>query len=343
MQRLDFCQHSSSVTDIALYAFSFCPSLVSITVDEGNPIYDSRNNCNAIIETERNTVVVGCKNSIIPNGVTGIGTEAFYGCDIADITLPNSLTRIAIYAFDECKALTSITIPASVTSIANTPFWACDALASIKVDEGNPVFDSRNDCNAIIETATNTLKVGCKGTVIPSSVTSIGYMAFADCFKLLSINISEGVTSIGENAFQECFGMTSVAIPSTVTEIGDYAFAYCSSLTDVYCFAEDIPAAGTTIFEDLDFEAATLHVPAASLEQYQTTEPWSSFGTIVALTQDDIDAVEEVEAAETATETARYDLQGRQISTPQNQRPTNVKGINIIRHADGTTRKVLVK
>lgn len=96
--------------------------------------------------------------------------------------------------------------------------------------------------------------------------------------------------------------MTSVAIPSTVTEIGDYAFAYCSSLTDVYCFAEDIPAAGTTIFEDLDFEAATLHVPAAAVEQYQTTEPWSSFGTIVALTQDDIDAVEEVEAAETATE-----------------------------------------
>ena len=334
---------SSSVTDIALYAFPFCPSLVSITVDEGNPIYDSRNNCNAIIETEGNTVVVGCKNSIIPNGVTGIGTEAFYGCDIADITLPNSLTHIAIYAFDECKALTSITIPASVTSIANTPFWACDALASIKVDEGNPVFDSRNDCNAIIETATNTLKVGCKGTVIPSSVTSIGYMAFADCFKLLSINISEGVTSIGENAFQECFGMTSVAIPSTVTEIGDYAFAYCSSLTDVYCFAEDIPAAGTTIFEDLDFEAATLYVPAASVEQYQTTEPWSSFGTIVGLTQDEIDAVEEVEAAETATETARYDLQGRPISTPQNQRPTNGKGINIIRHADGTIKKVLIK
>ena len=163
-------------------------------------------------------------------------------------------------------------------------------------------------------------------------------------YAIKSIIIEDGCTYVGTHAFHNLkYAVADVTLPSSVTEIGDYAFAYCSSLTDVYCFAEDIPAAGTTIFEDLDFEAATLHVPAASLEQYQTTEPWSSFGTIVALTQDDIDAVEEVEAAETATETARYDLQGRPISTPQNQRPTNVKGINIIRHADGTIKKVLIK
>ena len=93
-------------------------------------------------------------------------------------------------------------------------------------------------------------------------------------------------------------------------------------------------------FDRTDISSATLHVPAASVEQYQTTEPWSGFGTIVALTdEDNANAIEDVKTSEVKTEIARYDIHGRQISTPQNRRSTNVKGINIIRNSDGTTKK----
>ena len=150
-------------------------------------------------------------------------------------------------------------------------------------------------------------------------------------------------SSISDETFFGCPHLASATISSSVTEIGDYAFAYCYELANAYCLAENVPTTGGIAFEGTDISSATLYVPAASVEQYQTTEPWSGFGTIVGLTQDEIDAVDEVEASETTAEMVRYDLQGRQISTPQNQRPTNVKGINIIRHADGSTRKVLVK
>ena len=141
----------------------------------------------------------------------------------------------------------------------------------------------------------------------------------------------------------------TVTIPSSitydgVTSINRYAFAYCYGLTDVYCLAEDVPTAKEETFEESPIRSATLHVPAASLEQYQTTAPWRGFGKIVALTDEDIaNAIEEVKASKATTEIVRYDIHGRKLSTPQNQRSTYVKGINIIRYSDGTSKKVLLK
>ena len=107
----------------------------------------------------------------------------------------------------------------------------------------------------------------------------------------------------------------------------------------MYCLAEEIPWTDIWyegVFTDTPVESATLHVPASALEAYKTTKPWSDFGTIVPLTDDEIDAVEDVQAAGVATETDRYDLQGHRTTAPQ-------RGINIIRMSDGTVRKVLVK
>ena len=209
-------QIPASVTNIVITAFSGCDSLEEIFVDSDNTTYDSRDNCNAIIETASNTLVVGCKSTIIPDTVTSIEDYAFYGCsELSSIEIPSSVTSIGSDAFRDCTSLTSITIPNSVTSIGGEAFSGCSALESIIVDSGNTVYDSRNNCNAIIETATNTIIAGCKTTIIPDTVTSIGNRAF-----------------YGRSA------LTSIEIPSSVTSIGDSAFYGCTSLT-IYCECEE--------------------------------------------------------------------------------------------------------
>ncbi|MDY2913917.1 MAG: leucine-rich repeat domain-containing protein [Candidatus Enteromonas sp.] len=247
-----------SVTSIVGNPFQGCTALSSIVVDPANPVYDSRGNCNAIIRTAENELVITCKSTTIPDSVTSIGYAAFLGCcsftsiaipdsvvsigefafqacrSLSSITIPDSVVSIGWGAFAQCESLASIAIPRSVTSIMGNPVWDCAALSSIAVDPANPVYDSRGNCNAIIKTADNELVSGCQSTTIPDSITSIGSHAFSGCYALASIAIPDSVVSIGERAFMDAYPLRAIEIPCSVTTIGNGAFSGIGSLTDVY-------------------------------------------------------------------------------------------------------------
>ena len=216
----------NSVTHIGELVFSGCESLISIIVDDANTTYDSRDNCNAIIERETNTLIAGCQNTIIPHTVTSIGDEAFRDCSglTGALTIPDSVTSIGDEAFYGCDNLTSIIIPDSVKSIGSFAFASCSGLTSVSLgDSVTSIGDSAfRDCSGLTGVLT-----------IPDSVTSIGDYAFCWCRSLTSIIIPDSVTSIGVHAFSNCSGLTSVTIPDSVTSIGSNAFYNCYKLVQV--------------------------------------------------------------------------------------------------------------
>ena len=165
--------------------------------------------------------------------VTSIGIGAFASnCELTAVKIPNSILHIGECAFDQCKKLQSLTIPKSVTDIEGTILNECDAITSIIVDKDNKFYDSRNNCNAIIHTATNELIQGCQNTVIPNTVTRIGNNAFAFISTLTSIDIPNSVTSIGYLAFRNT-GLKSLVLPNSLIHLGEEAFFSCKNLTSV--------------------------------------------------------------------------------------------------------------
>ena len=249
-----------NVTSIGDYAFN-CIGLTSITVNDNNKVYNSRDNCNAIIYTNTNTLLFGCKNTVIPDTVTSIGDYAFYGCtDLKSITIPDSVTSIGVYAFSGCTGLISVKIGNGVTTLSGFYFGNNKNLRNIVI--GNSV---KGISNYEFEGCT-----GLTNVTIPDSVTDIGSRAFRGCTGLTKVNITDiaawcnvsfkdwdsnplyyahnlylndklvtdliipdGITSIGERAFYNCSSLTSITIPDSVTSIGVSAFNGCSGLTSI--------------------------------------------------------------------------------------------------------------
>ena len=404
-----------SIASIGEFAFTNCKALTAITVAPGNPTYDSRKNCNAIVETGTHTLRVGCSTTVIPEsvtsigdaafnnctgltsitipeGVTSIGNNAFYCTGLTSVSIPGSVTSIGNGAFNSCTDLTSVTIPGSVTSIGNSAFYTCTdltlvtisegvtsietsafgyctkltsitipesvtsignnafygtgltsvtipegvanigdrafsnckALTAIAVATGNPTYDSRNNCNAIVETSTHTLRVGCSTITIPEGVTSIGNHAFHGCAGLTSVTIPEGVTSIGDHAFSNCTSLTSVTIPEGVASIGDHAFSLCTGIETIISYAATPPACGIYAFDQVPAEA-NVYVPCDAVEAYKSDATWRQF-TGIRCIEDIPSAMEHTDTEPAAVqktvlegkvvilrEGKTYDLLGREV------------------------------
>ena len=291
------------VTTIKGRPFDQCDALSSIIVESGNTVFDSRDNCNAIIETSTNTLISGCKGTIIPNSVTSIGDMAFGNCKFIEINLPNSITYIGERAFSYCEDLESLSLPKNVTFIGESAFSGCWSLTSISVDSENAKYDSRDNCNAIIETATNTLVAGCTNTVIPESVTTIGKhgmeqrgittftisgnvetieeYGFQNCYRLVSLVISEGVKTIGRMGFASCV-LQNLILPSTIEYIGSGAFV-SNKFSSVTIYAEDVPQTEVDVFKYSNLDNATLFVPYGTKSKYEQADGWKEFKNIVEM------------------------------------------------------------
>ena len=251
----------SSVYYIGRSCLANCYNLETIVVENGNTTFDSRNNCNAIIETATNKLYIGCKSTVIPTSVTGIDDYAFYECEgLYNVNLHEGITYIGENAFFGCHFLSGITIPATVNTIGSKAFAECFRMTSMKVANGNSTYDSRNNCNAIIETATNRLIAGCVNSYIPN-----------------------GITTIGEWAFYGHYFIQFMRIPASVTSIENYAFNDLSHLTEIVCEAVTPPACTGTSFFYISLENGILYVPRTSIEAYQNDQWWGRFVDIRAI------------------------------------------------------------
>lgn len=293
------CEYS--VKSIGQYAFYGCQSLTSITIPEGvtslehmcfaqckgllsislpqsiscinYAVFWGCSSLTAIslpdkmerIESNAFGECVNLKTINLPEGIPAIYNSTFYNCrSLTSISIPESVGMIGSEAFFGCSDITSLLIPKNVYSIENSAFIGCYGLNSITVDPSNRMYDSRDNCNAIIETCTNSIIIGCPNTVIPQSVTEIDWYAFSgitdfgsiisnsphiECSKDYNavINITtktliaghsntiipDGVTCIGRYAFGDCKDLVSIDIPDGVTCIGDDAFRGCINLSAI--------------------------------------------------------------------------------------------------------------
>ena len=230
-----------SVTNIGDWAFNNCIFAPGKFINNSN--CTSHNDWGANIADEeymglliKENTIIGCDKNIIsvaiPNSVKHIGTNAFKDCSLLTfITIPNSVESIGYSAFQNCISLNSIAIPNSVKQISTGSLWDgyvhtsycdifvnCPSLKSITVEEGNSKYDSRNNCNAIIETATNSLLVGCNTTIIPDGISEIGAYAFKGCTNLSSITIPSSVRLIGSHAFENCTNISKTNYTGTLMD-----------------------------------------------------------------------------------------------------------------------------
>lgn len=319
----------NSVISIGSYAFKNCKGLESFTMGNGVKSFGKEvfTGCNkleavhisdlaawckiAFVEDDSNPLSFAhhlylndeeIKNLIVPDDVTSIGYAAFRGCKgFTSATISDNVTSIGKFAFEDCINLVSVAIPQNVTIIKERTFCGCHNLSSVS---------------------------------IPENVTSIEYGAFWDCPSLTAITIPNKVASIGERAFAACSNIISLTLGSGLKKVYDGAFGSCPKLENVYSYALEAPIASVLAFNNSYIEYATLHVPSSALELYKTTAPWSNFGTIVALT-DEESAIYSV-LGENTTKIARYSLGGH-LTNAQS------KGVHVIKMSDGNIKKVLTK
>ena len=294
----------NSVKSIEEQAFRSCSALNSILVESGNSTYDSRNGCNAIIETATNTLIAGCQNTIIPNSVTSIGRSAFKGCSsLTTITIPNSVSNIGSEAFGGCSSLTSVFVESLIPpkcnfySFPQLPSLVCyipcgtkelykqtypwDRLQISHYEEYSPLIYA-GICGSNVTWEYNHGEISVQGT---------GQL-IGDCMpweplidSITSVNIANGITHIPENAFADCKKLTKITLPNSLEEIGKDAFANCRLLYDIYCYATMPPLAVESSFTNYN---AYVYIPCESQRYYQADMVWSEFKNMQCISSENV-------------------------------------------------------
>ncbi|MGM9860342.1 MAG: leucine-rich repeat protein [Muribaculaceae bacterium] len=243
----------ASITEIGTDVFLGCSNLEKIVVESDNTVYDSRHNCNAIIETASNTLITGSKNTKIPNNVTTIAARAFKWSGITTITIPSSVTTIGEEAFSRCEDLLSVTFDNCPAAIGESAFEDC----------------------------------GITSLVIPESIVSIDKCAFKDClnlktvlFNVKNINASNLNFNTSNGIFYNTSSDLCIVIGKNVSAIPDYFFYLSKVPKKVISLSSTAPICESNAFSAYA-KVATLYVPASS--NYSTAEVWQDFNTITAL------------------------------------------------------------
>lgn len=252
-----------SVVTIGENAFESCSELTSIVIP------------NSVSSIENDAFShSGLRSVMIPNSVQSISDHVFDGCSsLAKVFVPNSVTSIGVGAFSGCGSLKSITLPNSITKIATSAFQNCASLGTIKIPEHVTAIGIQafSGCSSLSD------------VIFHDNILKIWHYAFEGCSSLTEIVLPAGLTNIHSGAFAECSSLKTVTIGPSVTFIEDLAFGGCAQLTDIYCNAENVPSTNVAAFDKSYPEYMTLHVPAASISSYESTAPWSSFGTIKSI------------------------------------------------------------
>ena len=213
----------ASLTEIKPGAFNCCAEIETIKVHPNNPVYDSRDNCNAIIDTAKNELVVGCVNTVVPKGVNKIGKFAFASrINFEEFTIPDSIDTIEDRAFSYCVNLKKINLPSKLKKLGNGMFFKCKELNKIKLPDGIDKIgrDTFNECENL------------KRIVIPKTVVKIGSYAFR-CTGLKKIEIPSSVKIMGDGAFCGCHHLESVKMSCKLKKIERFTFWWCNSLKHI--------------------------------------------------------------------------------------------------------------
>ena len=243
-------------------------------VEQGNSVYDSRKNCNAIIKTTTDALILGCKRTTIVDGIKRIEDGAFQNCiNLSSIILPNTLNYIGSSAFFGCVSLTTISIPSQVQHIGVYAFGQCSSLNSIKIANGVKEIEryAFSQCSSL------------KTINIPNSVKNIGSSAFSQCVSLETASISNNVEYINERLFAGCSSLTSIMLGSSICIIKSEAFKNCSILDTIYCYAVTPPAIEENTFCNYN---ANLYVACDVLSAYNQHGRWKAFKKIECISSE---------------------------------------------------------
>lgn len=239
-----------------------------LTIQEGTRVV-----CDTAVSDYDNTL----RKILCPSSLRQIGRNAFRdSANLEEVVLNEGLEFIDGGAFADCKSLKRIYIPSTVRRIEANPFCCCDMLEEIIVSPDNPYFDCRDNCHAIIETASNRLISACKNSFIPDTIEVIDAAAFAAIETLESITLPQSVKRIEWNAFNGCKNLREVVFPQELAYVGEEAFHHTPWLDNQ---PKGMVMMGKVLYQYRSFDHANFEPDCIIPEGIETITPYA-FGPL---------------------------------------------------------------